>query len=317
MAIMALVAASTLEPGVYFAMNSPAAIIGSTAESAAQAISQWGFYVTPEMITQTAKDVGEHTIISRTGGAPTLAVGMAQILSEFAGGRAMMAFWYHFAILFEALFILTAVDAGTRAGRFMLQDLLGTFIPSMKRTDSLAASLIATAICVAGWGYFLYQGVVDPLGGINTLWPLFGISNQMLAGVALILCTSVLFKMKRDSFAWVTLVPACWVLVCTLTAAWQKIFDPNPRIGFLAHANKYKDAIANGQVLAPAKSIGQMQQVIFNDYVNASLAALFMLVLVSMLAFGIRTVVRARALGKPSVREAPFELLPAEALSKS
>ncbi len=188
-AIMALVAASIIEPGVYFAMNSPAAIIGTTAESAAQAISQWGFYVTPEMITQTARDVGEHTIISRTGGAPTLAVGMAQILSDVVGGRSMMAFWYHFAILFEALFILTAVDAGTRAGRFMLQDLLGTFIPSMKRTDSLVASLIATAICVAGWGYFLYQGVVDPLGGINTLWPLFGISNQMLAGIALILCT--------------------------------------------------------------------------------------------------------------------------------
>ena len=188
-AIMALVAASTIEPGVYFAMNSPAAIIGTTAESAAQAISQWGFYVTPEMIAQTAKDVGEHTIISRTGGAPTLAVGMAQILSDVIGGKAMMAFWYHFAILFEALFILTAVDAGTRAGRFMLQDLLGTFVPSMKRTDSLAANLIATALCVAGWGYFLYQGVVDPLGGINTLWPLFGISNQMLAGIALILCT--------------------------------------------------------------------------------------------------------------------------------
>ena len=311
-AIMALVAASTLEPGVYFAMNSPAAIIGTTAESAAETISQWGFYLTPEMVTQTAKDVGEHTIISRTGGAPTLAVGMAHILSEFAGGRAMMAFWYHFAILFEALFILTAVDAGTRAGRFMLQDLLGSFIPSMKRTDSLGASLIATGLCVAGWGYFLYQGVVDPLGGINTLWPLFGISNQMLAGVALILCTAVLFKMKRDRFAWITIVPATWVIVCTLTAAWQKIFDSNPRIGFLAHADKYKGAIAEGQVLPPAKSIEQMQQVIFNDYVNASLAALFMLVLISMLVFGIQAVLRARSLNSPSAKEAPFELLPAE-----
>lgn len=312
-AIMALIAASTLEPGVYFAMNSPAAIIGTTAESAAQTISQWGFYLTPEMVTQTARDVGEHTIISRTGGAPTLAVGMAQILSEFAGGKAMMAFWYHFAILFEALFILTAVDAGTRAGRFMLQDLLGTFIPSMKRTDSLVASLIATGICVAGWGYFLYQGVVDPLGGINTLWPLFGISNQMLAGIALILCTGVLFKMKLDRFAWVTIVPATWVLVCTLTAAWQKIFDANPRIGFLAHAGKYKDAVADGVLLAPAKSLEQMQQVIFNDYVNASLAGLFMLVLISILFFGIRTVLRARATGKPTAKEAPFELLPVEA----
>jgi carbon starvation protein len=312
-AIMALVAASTIEPGVYFAMNSPAAIIGTTAESATQAISQWGFYVTPEMITQTARDVGEHTIISRTGGAPTLAVGMAQILSDVIGGQAMMAFWYHFAILFEALFILTAVDAGTRAGRFMLQDLLGTFIPSMKRTDSLVASLIATAICVAGWGYFLYQGVIDPLGGINTLWPLFGISNQMLAGIALILCTCVLFKMKHDRFAWVTIVPAAWVMVCTLTAAWQKIFDANPRIGFLAHADKYKEAIANSQIMAPAKSIAQMQQVIVNDYVNASLAALFMLVLISILIFGVRTVVRARAAGRPTAREAPFELLPADA----
>lgn len=310
-AIMALVAASTLEPGIYFAMNSPAAIIGATAESAAQTISQWGFYVTPEMITQTAQNVGEHSIISRTGGAPTLAVGMAQILSEFTGGAAMMAFWYHFAILFEALFILTAVDAGTRAGRFMLQDLLGSFIPAMKRTDSLVAGLIATGICVAGWGYFLYQGVVDPLGGINTLWPLFGISNQMLAGIALILCTCVLFKMKLDRFAWVTIIPVTWVCVCTLTAAWQKIFHDNPRIGFLAHADQYKDAIAQGIVLAPAKSIEQMQQVIFNDYVNASLAGLFMAVLISMLLFGTRTVLQARIVRYPTAQEASFELLPA------
>jgi carbon starvation protein len=221
-----------------------------------------------------------------------------------------MAFWYHFAILFEALFILTAVDAGTRAGRFMLQDLLGSFIPAMKRTDSVVASLIATGICVAGWGYFLYQGVVDPLGGINTLWPLFGISNQMLAGIALILCTCVLFKMKLDRFAWVTIIPLTWVCVCTLTAAWQKIFDTNPRIGFLAHANKYRDAVADGIVLAPAKSIEQMQQVILNDYVNASLASLFMAVLISMLFFGIKTVLQARIVRHPTTREAPFELLP-------
>ena len=305
-AIMALVAASTLEPGIYFAMNSPAAIIGTTAESAAQTISQWGFYVTPEMITQTAQNVGEHSIISRTGGAPTLAVGMAQILSEFTGGTAMMAFWYHFAILFEALFILTAVDAGTRAGRFMLQDLLGTFVPSLKRTDSLIASLIATGICVAGWGYFLYQGVVDPLGGINTLWPLFGIANQMLAGIALILCTCVLFKMKLDRFTWVTIIPLTLVLVCTLTAAWQKIFDANPRIGFLAHANQYKDSVEDGIVLIPAKSLEQMQQVIFNDYVNASLTSLFMMVLLSMLFFGIRTVLLARTINHPTDREGPF-----------
>ena len=312
-AIMALVAASTLEPGIYFAMNSPAATIGTTAESAAQSISQWGFYVTPEMITQTAQNVGEHSIISRTGGAPTLAVGMAQILSEFTGGTAMMAFWYHFAILFEALFILTAVDAGTRAGRFMLQDLLGSFIPAMKRTDSLAASLVATGLCVSGWGYFLYQGSVDPLGGINTLWPLFGIANQMLAGIALILCTSVLFKMKQDRFAWIAIIPAMWVIVCTLTAAWQKIFDANPRIGFLAHANQYKDSVVEGIVLAPAKSLEQMQQVIFNDYVNASLAGMFMLVLISMIFFGIKTVLEARIINYPTVKETPFELLPVHA----
>jgi carbon starvation protein len=309
-AIMALVAAATLEPGVYFAMNSPAAIIGTTAESATQTIAQWGFHITPEMITQTAQNVGEHSIISRTGGAPTLAVGMAQILSEVVGGMAMMAFWYHFAILFEALFILTAVDAGTRAGRFMLQDLLGSFIPAMKRTDSLAANLVATALCVAGWGYFLYQGVVDPLGGINTLWPLFGIANQMLAGIALILATCVLFKMKQDRFAWVTVIPVAWVSVCTLTAAWQKIFHDNPRIGFLAHAEKYQEAVAQGIVLAPAKSIEQMQQVIFNDYVNTLLAALFMAVLISMLFFGVRTVLQARIVHHPTAQEAPFELLP-------
>ena len=309
-AIMALVAAATLEPGIYFTMNSPAAIIGTTAESAVQTISQWGFHITPDMIAETARNVGEHSIISRTGGAPTLAVGMAQILSEVIGGTAMMAFWYHFAILFEALFILTAVDAGTRAGRFMLQDLLGSFIPAMKRTDSLVASLIATAVCVSGWGYFLYQGVIDPLGGINTLWPLFGIANQMLAGIALVLCTCVLFKMKHDRYAWVTAIPLAWVCTCTLTAAWQKIFNDNPRIGFLAHAEKYQDAVMQGIVLAPAKSLDQMQQVIFNDYVNAALAGLFMTVLISMLLFGIRTVLQARLHHQPTAQEAPFELLP-------
>ncbi|MBV6390794.1 MAG: Peptide transporter CstA [Nitrosomonas europaea] len=312
-AIMALVAAAALEPGIYFAMNSPAAIIGTTVESAVQTISQWGFHITPEMITQTTQSVGEHSIISRTGGAPTLAVGMAQILSGVIGDTAMMAFWYHFAILFEALFILTAVDAGTRAGRFMLQDLLGSFIPAMKRTDSLTASLIATGICVSGWGYFLYQGVIDPLGGINTLWPLFGIANQMLAGIALILCTCVLFRMKLDRFAWITVIPAVWVCICTLTAAWQKIFHDNPRIGFLAHAEKYQDAVIQDIVLAPARSIGQMQQVIFNDYINVTLTALFMAVLISILMFGIRTILQARIIHHPTTRETPFELLPAYA----
>ncbi|ALU89037.1 carbon starvation A transmembrane protein [Herbaspirillum rubrisubalbicans M1] len=314
-AIMALIAASCIEPGIYFAMNSPAALIGTTPENVAQVISQWGFHITPEMLTHTAQAVGEHTIISRAGGAPTLAVGMAQILSGVTG-EAMMAFWYHFAILFEALFILTAVDAGTRAGRFMLQDLLGAFIPPMKRTDSWAASLTATGLCVAGWGYFLYQGVVDPLGGINTLWPLFGISNQMLAGIALILATCVLFKMKRDRFAWVTVVPTTWLLICTLSAGWQKVFDANARVGFLAHARKYQAALDEGKLLAPAKSIEQMRQVIFNDYIDAGLAAMFMLVVISLLVFGIRTVLRARAAHQPSVKEAPYEALPASALAQ-
>jgi len=310
-AIMALVAASTIEPGVYFAMNSPAALIGTTAESAAAAISGWGFRVTPEMLTQMATDVGEHSIISRAGGAPTLAVGMAHILSNVIGGKAMMAFWYHFAILFEALFILTAVDAGTRAGRFMLQDLLGAFAPSLKRTESTFASLLATGLCVAAWGYFLYQGVVDPLGGINTLWPLFGIANQMLAGIALILATCVLFKMKRGKFAWVTMVPTVWLLLCTLTAGWQKIFDANPKIGFLSHAGKYSAAIAEGKVLAPAKSMEQMHQIVFNDYLDASLAGFFMVVVVAVLVFGVRTALRARANAKPSHNESPAQLMPA------
>jgi carbon starvation protein len=287
-------------------MNSPAAVLGTTAESAAAAVSQMGFYITPEMLTQTAKDVGESTIISRAGGAPTLAVGMANILSNVIGGQAMMAFWYHFAILFEALFILTAVDAGTRAGRFMLQDLLGTFAPSLKRTESIPANLIATSLCVAAWGYFLYQGVVDPLGGINTLWPLFGIANQMLAGIALILATCVLFKMKRARYAWVTMVPTAWLLACTLTAGWQKIFHDNVRIGFVAHAQKFQAAIDQGVVLAPAKSMAQMHQIVFNDYLDASLAGFFMFVVLSVLFFGARTVLKARANASPSSMETPF-----------
>lgn len=309
-AIMALVAASVIDPGVYFAMNSPAAVIGKTAQDAAQVISQWGFVVTPEMLLQTAKDVGENSIISRAGGAPTLAVGMAHILSNVIGGKTMMAFWYHFAILFEALFILTAVDAGTRAGRFMLQDLLGTFVPSLKRTNSLVASLIATGLCVAAWGYFLYQGVVDPLGGINTLWPLFGIANQMLAGVALMLGTVVLFKMKRQRYAWVTIVPTVWLLACTLTAGWQKVFHENPKIGFLAAANKYQTALADGKLLAPAKSVEQMQQIVLNNYIDAGMAMMFLFLVVSILCFAVPACLRALGKGQRSDAETPFEPMP-------
>ncbi len=307
-AVMALVSASIIDPGVYFAMNSPAALIGTTPETAAAAISQWGFVITPEMLQETARNVGETTIISRAGGAPTLAVGMAQIFSSVIGGQAMMAFWYHFAILFEALFILTAVDAGTRVGRFMLQDLMGTFVPSLKSTHSLAGNLIATFLCVAAWGYFLYQGVVDPLGGINTLWPLFGISNQMLAAIALTTCTVVLFKMKRQQFAWVTLVPTVWLLICTLTAGSQKIFHSNPKIGFLAHADKFQAAIAQDQLLAPAKTMAQMHQIVFNDYLDASLAAIFMLVVLSVVFYGIKACWAAWRSDKPTSFEAPAVL---------
>jgi carbon starvation protein len=209
------------------------------------------------------------------------------------GGKTLMAFWYHFAILFEALFILTAVDAGTRVGRFMLQDLLGTLIPSFKKIPSLVSNISATLLCVGAWGYFLYQGVVDPLGGINTLWPLFGISNQMLAAIALTLATVVLFKLKREKFAWVTMLPLSWLLICTLTAGYQKIFHENPKIGFLAHAAKYSAAASEGNVIAPAKSPAQMQQIIVNDYVDATLAAIFMAVLLSVLFFGIRACLQA------------------------
>ena len=298
-AIMALIAACVLEPGLYFAMNSPASLIGTTPDQAAQVISSWGFVITPDMLTQTAADVGEGTILSRAGGAPTLAVGMAHILSGAIGGKAMMAFWYHFAILFEALFILTTVDAGTRVCRFMIQDLLGTFVPIMKRTDSWMANVVATALAVTAWGYFLYQGVVDPLGGINTLWPLFGISNQMLAAIALILCTVVLFKMKRQRYAWVTMVPTAWLLICTLTAGWQKLFHPNPAIGFLSHAGKFSDALAAGTVLAPAKTVEEMNRIIFNDYVDAVLCGLFIAVVLSMVVYGVLAI--RKALANPNV----------------
>ncbi|MEF9977550.1 MAG: carbon starvation CstA family protein [Thermomonas sp.] len=305
-AIMALVAASVIEPGVYFAMNSPAAVIGTDAISAAAKITEWGFTVSPEMLTATAADIGEHTILSRAGGAPTLAVGIAQILHNVLPGENTMAFWYHFAILFEALFILTAVDAGTRAGRFMLQDLLGTFSPGLRRTESWTANVIATAGCVALWGYFLYQGVVDPLGGINTLWPLFGIANQMLAGIALMLCTVVLFKMKRDRYAWVTILPATWLLICTVSAGLIKIFDSNPAVGFLAQAAKYNTGIAAGEIVVPAKSIEQMQQIAFNSYVNTGLTALFLFVVASVLVYAIGAIRKARANPQRSDRETPY-----------
>jgi carbon starvation protein len=216
----------------------------------------------------------------------------------------MMAFWYHFAIVFEALFILTAVDAGTRVGRFMLQDLMGTVVPALKDTQSIYGNLIAYVLCVSAWGYFLYQGVSDPLGGINTLWPLFGISNQMLAAIALTLCTVVLFKMKRQKYAWVTLVPTTWLLICTLTAGLEKIFHPNPKIGFLSNAERFQAALAQDQILAPAKTMAQMHQIIFNNYLNAGLAALFMLVLLSVVFYGIKQCRIALKSNQPTTHEA-------------
>ncbi len=301
-AIMALITACVLDPAVYFAMNAPAALIGTTAQSAAEAIRGWGFTVTPETLTQMAAAVGEPTILSRAGGAPTLAVGMAQIISSIFGG-AGMAFWYHFAILFEALFILSTLDAGSRVGRFMIQDLLGLAHPSLRRTTSWPANLLATALCVAGWGWFLYAGVVDPLGGINTLWPLFGIANQMLAAIALIFATVVLFRMKHERYAWIAIVPTSWLLVCTLTAGAEKLFHSDPKIGFLAHAHKYSEALARGELLAPAKNLAQMRQVLVNDWVNASLCALLIAVVVAMVCFGIASIRRARAGNAASVRE--------------
>ena len=311
-AIMALVGASILDPGIYFTMNSPAAVIGKDAASAAAAVTAMGFPISPELILQTAKDVGEHSIISRAGGAPTLAVAMAEIFSHVVGGPAMKAFWYHFAILFEALFILTAVDAGTRAGRFMLQDLIALVVPGFKDSRSMVPGIVATALTVAAWGFFLHQGVTDPLGGVNTLWPVFGISNQMLAAIALMLGTAVLFRMKRDRYAWVTLVPTAWLLVCTLSAGVLKLFSADAKVGFLAHAARFSGAAGRGEVLAPAKSMAEMRQIIFNDRIDAALVAIFLFVVLAVLVFTIRTCLAARKVAGSTAREIPAQLVPAE-----
>ena len=305
-AIMAMIGASIIHPGVYFAMNSSAGLIGTTVEQAAQVITAWGFVVTPDELSQMARDVGETSILSRTGGAPTLAVGMAHILSSFLGGRSLMGLWYHFAILFEALFILTTVDAGTRVLRFMIQDLVGTAIPSFKDTASWTNNLIGSALSCALWGYFLYVGVIDPLGGIWTLWPLFGTANQMLAAIALTVCTVVLFKMKREQFAWVTIVPAAWLVACTMAAGLQKVFSPDPNVGFVSHALKYSNAITSGQLLAPAQTFGEMSRIVFNDYVDAVLAALFVLVVVATVVYGLMAIRRARASPQPTAMEIGF-----------
>jgi len=257
------------------------------------------------MINQTAVDIGENSILSRAGGAPTLAVGMAQILAKALGGKSVEAFWYHFAILFEALFILTAVDAGTRVGRFMIQDMLGHVYRPLGNTVFLPANVLATVLCVGAWGYFLYQGVVDPLGGINTLWQLFGVGNQMLAGIALLLCTTMLVKMKRERYIWVTVVPTVWLLVTTLTAGVQKIFHSDPAIGFIALARKFSAAAAQGTVLAPAKSIAEMQRVAFNNYLDAVVCTVFVLLVLAMCWYTIAICRRALRQAAPTAHEIP------------
>jgi carbon starvation protein len=311
-AIMALVAAASLHPGVYFAMNSPSALLGTTVESAAQAVSQMGFVVTPDQLLQTAKDIGENSILSRAGGAPTLAVGMAQLLHGIMPGESMMAFWYHYAILFEALFILTTVDAGTRVGRFMIQEIAGLIHKPLQHTESWTGNLLATVICVALWGYFLYQGAVDPLGGINTLWPLFGIANQMLAAIALMLCTVVVVKLKRERYMWVPGIPALWLIICTLTAGWEKLSGP---ISFTAAANKYAQGMADGKLLAPAKSAAEMQRIVTNNYVDMVLTGLFMALVVAMALFVLNAIAKALKANRPTAHEEPYVALSSVAQS--
>lgn len=305
-AIMALIAAASLHPGVYFAMNAPGAIIGTTVQQAATTISQWGFVVTPNELIETARNIGEHSILSRAGGAPTLAVGMAQLLHNILPGGGMMAFWYHYAILFEALFILTTVDAGTRVGRFMIQEIAGLIHKPLQATESWTGNLLATVLCVALWGYFLYQGAVDPLGGINTLWPLFGIANQMLAAIALMLATVVVVKLKRERYVLVPGIPSLWLIICTLTAGYEKLVGP---ISFTAAANKYASAMQQGQLLAPAKTTAAMQRIVTNNHVDMALTGVFMLLIVTMVLFSLRALLRAWRTHHPTAHEEPYVAL--------
>ena len=280
--VMAMVAACALHPGVYFAINSPAGIVGATAEKAAATISSWGYPVDAATLNGLAARVGEHTLLNRTGGAPSLAVGMAQIFSGTIGGDRLLGIWYHFAIMFEALFILTVLDAGTRVGRFMVQELLGHVYAPLGRTSWYPSVLVTSGLIVAGWGYFLYQGVRDPLGGINSLWPLFGISNQLLSAVALVVATTILLKMGRGRWAWVTLAPMAWLVTVTMTASYQKIFHPDPRIGFLAQARVLGEEIARG-VLPPDK-VAQTERLIFNNRLDAAVTALFVVLILILIA---------------------------------
>ncbi len=300
-AIMALCAAALLDPGVYFAINAPLASLGGTPEAAAAVIRTWGFTVTPDQITALAKDVGEQTLLGRTGGAPSLAVGMAHILSG-AFGTGLMALWYHFAIMFEALFILTTVDTGTRVGRFMLQELAGHLWTPLGRTSWYPSTILASAAVVAGWGYFLVQGVLDPLGGINSLWPLFGISNQLLAAVALCVGTTILIKSGKARYVWVTLAPLVWVLAVTLTAGWQKVFADDTRLGFLSHAARTVEQVAAGSIAAARGA-----RLIFNDRLDAAVALAFMTVTVLVVAASAREWVLVLTRRRPAMaKESPF-----------
>jgi carbon starvation protein len=284
-AVMALIAACALTPGIYFAINAPASALGTTAQSAATAIAQWGFVVTPRELEALARQVGESSLLSRTGGAPSLAVGMAHIFSRLLGGGDAMALWYHFAIMFEALFILTTLDAGTRVGRFMLQDIGKRVWPPFGRTSWGPATVIASALFVAMWGHFLWQGVIDPLGGINSLWPLFGISNQLLAAVALCVGTTIILKMVRARYALVTLLPLAWLILVTMSAGMYKLFSPQPKLGFLAHAHSLEAALRTGTLPPGVKSLSDLRRLISNDYLDAAVAAFFLIsVLVVLVA---------------------------------
>jgi carbon starvation protein len=292
-AVMALIAACIIDPGLYYAMNAPAGLLGGTVQSASQAVANLGFTITPEQLTAAAAAVQEPTLVGRTGGAPTLAVGMSQIFSEIFGGEALRAFWYHFAIMFEALFILTTIDAGTRVGRFMLQDTLGNVYKPMRDVSWKPGVWATSAVVVGAWGYFLYTGVTNPLGGINQLFPLFGIANQLLAAIALAVCTTLLIKAGKVKYAWVTGIPLLWDATVTLTASWQKVFSDSPTLGFFAQRARYQEALDAGRVLAPAKSLEDMRAVVTNSTVDGVLAAFFALLVVIVLVDAARVWVRA------------------------
>ena len=306
-AVMALIGACVLQPGVYFAVNSPAAVVGETPAEAVATISSWGFPVTVAEMEQLARDVGEQTLFHRTGGAPSFALGMAHIFTSSGTSRALLGFWYHFAIMFEALFILTILDAGTRVGRFMLQDLLGHVWKPLGRTSWIPGVILTSAAVVLAWGYFLVQGVLDPLGGINSLWPLFGIANQLLAAVALCVATTVLIKMHGARYMWITVAPLLWLVTVTFTAGWQKIFAEAPRQGFLAQAAKLEADLAAG--LVPAHRIAETHAVIFNNRLDAVVCGIFLVLVTTILLDSVRLWVGLlRGTRESRLTEAPFVL---------